>query len=168
MTLGGKDIGVTTKRAAIDTGSSLFAMPTKEADAINERLGGKKSFSGQYIIDCETLDTLPNLSLYFVGKEFTLTPQDYVLRVSSPFPQSADGVDAKSEQCVSGIMGLDIPAPAGPLWIVGDVFLRKYYTVYDLGKNRVGFAKSCANKAECRGQAEESFAASSDSEDEIF
>jgi len=25
---------------------------------------------------------------------------------------------------------------------VGDVFLRKYYTVYDLGRNAVGFAKS--------------------------
>ena len=30
----------------------------------------------------------------------------------------------------------------GPIWIIGDTFLRKYYSIYDLGKDRVGLAKS--------------------------
>lgn len=71
--LGGKNLGITTKRAAIDTGSSLFAMPVEEADAINAKLGGKKNFAGQYTVDCNTIATLPVLTLTFGGKDFELT-----------------------------------------------------------------------------------------------
>lgn len=37
---------------------------------------------------------------------------------------------------------LDMPPNLGALWIIGDSFLRKWYTVYDLGNNAVGFAES--------------------------
>ncbi|TPX32779.1 hypothetical protein SmJEL517_g04180 [Synchytrium microbalum] len=71
--MGGKSLGFTTKKAAIDTGSSLFALPTSEADAINQRIGGKKNPQGQYIVDCAAIPSLPSLDIQFGGTKFTLS-----------------------------------------------------------------------------------------------
>ncbi|KAJ1332104.1 hypothetical protein BSLG_009037 [Batrachochytrium salamandrivorans] len=128
------DLSTTTTLMDPLVGSSLFALPVAEAEAINAAIGGKKNWSGQYVVDCATVSSLPELTLQFGGHKFPLSGEDYTLKVN------AGPIGGGGDQCISGFMGLDIPAPAGPIWIVGDVFLRKYYTVYDLGNARVGFA----------------------------
>ncbi|ORZ01430.1 endopeptidase [Syncephalastrum racemosum] len=126
----GESIDLDPVGAAIDTGSSLLVVPTTLADLINQQLGAEKNWAGQYTIDCSKIPSLPEFCLTFAGKDFCLSGEDYILNVQN--------------QCISGFMGMDIPEPAGPLWIVGDVFLRKFYSVYDLGNDRVGLAKARA------------------------
>mmetsp|Transcript_15392 Transcript_15392/g.48523 ORF Transcript_15392/g.48523 Transcript_15392/m.48523 type:complete len:425 (-) Transcript_15392:10-1284(-) len=105
-------------QVAVDTGTSLLAGPSDVVHMLVSQL--------QVAEDCSNLHSLPELGFNVQGHVLTLGPEDYVA-------QSGNG-------CSLGLMALDIPPPKGPLFIFGDPFLRKYYTVYDRKNMRVGFA----------------------------
>jgi len=118
-------------KAICDSGTSLIAGPTTNMDLLNIKLGAIPSPTGAAVFpSCANLTSLPNVEIKLANTVFTLTPKDYVLK-ETILGQTA---------CLSGFMGINIPAPFGPLFILGDVFIRKYYSVFDFENSRVGFA----------------------------
>jgi len=131
MSIGGKSV-TNVQRAILDTGTSVLAGPTAEVEAIAKQIGAHPvlpfgPYKKEFIVPCSKLDKLPSLAITLGGKDFTLTASDYTLDI------------AKTE-CMFGFTGIDMPPEVGELWILGDVFLRKFYTVFDVGQRRVGIA----------------------------
>merc|ERR1712217_720540 len=114
--IGGKSI-TSVRKAIVDSGTSLLAVPTADIKKIADAVGAKQvlpipPFNKEYKIAC---------------KSYTLKKADYVLN--------------ESGQCLLGFTGLDVPAPSGPLYILGDVFMRAYYVKFDVDNKQLGFAQ---------------------------
>jgi len=105
----------------VDSGTSLITGPTEETDKINEAIGAIKFIAGEWLVRCKEIDIMPDITFVLSGKAYTLTANQYVLQIEQ------DGVT----ECISAFMGMDIPPPSGPLWILGDAFMGPYYTIFD-------------------------------------
>jgi len=121
----------TVTKVILDTGTSTLAGPVADVKNIADALGATTVVPGEeYAILCAKGPSLPDIHVGLNGVDYVLTAADYLIE------------EAGDPLCVLGILGLDIPPPSGPLWILGDVFIRRYYTIFDVANARLGFAKS--------------------------
>ncbi|KAF8076138.1 acid protease [Lyophyllum atratum] len=113
--------------AIVDTGTTLILGDSDSVNRFYAAIPGAQDASdtigaGFFTFPC---DAALDISLTFSGRAFAISADTFNLG------QASKG----SADCVGGIATVD----AG-FWIVGDVFLQNVYTVFDVGKNSVGFA----------------------------
>ena len=130
LAIDGSVVSGTSSPAAIDTGTSLWYVPTTVATAFYARLNGQSyGTQGYWSIPCATPTF--TLSAVFNNRQFEIDLGDMLLGYA----------DQSREQCVFGIVAQDAQDPNGNyIAIIGDAFLKNVYSIYDYANARVGFA----------------------------
>ncbi|XP_032898812.1 pepsin A-like [Amblyraja radiata] len=112
-------------QAIVDTGTSLLTGPSYAIGTIQRMIGASQQSNGMAIVDCRYLPRMPYVTFTINGVDFPLPPSAYVLQ----------------ESCTSGFASMSLGG-GEELWILGDVFIGEYYSIFDRGTNRVGLARA--------------------------
>jgi cathepsin D len=132
--LGDKSLGLCNEpcKAALDTGTSLLSAPSKDFRVLNS----------YFDANCRNINDFEDLVFVIDGKDYPLPPSYYIKTIT-------DGVQSRSglhedhyEECKLAFISIDEEPPYGPTWVLGDIFLSYYYSVYDRDNMAVGLAKA--------------------------
>lgn len=130
-TVNGEPCNFSDRSAIIDTGTSYALLPPDDAKAIHTLIPGAfASGSSNFMLPCNTTDSL---QLTFSGVSYDISPKDYVRPVSG-------------SKCMSAIVGRQIFGKNE--WLLGDVFLKNVYSVFDFGNSRIGFANASTSASD--------------------
>lgn len=119
----GQAVGFSGKSTTIDTGTSYILLPTADAQQLFSHIPGYYQNGEKFHIPCNTTALL---QFSFSGVQYSISPLDYVTK-------------AVGGGCVSTIVGHQ--SGDADTWLVGDVFLKNVYTVFDYDNATIGFAQ---------------------------
>ncbi|CAL8239719.1 unnamed protein product [Gadus morhua 'NCC'] len=108
-------------QAVVDTGTSLIIGPQSDITSINSAVGATSS-GNDFAVNCNGIQQMPAVVFNINGHKFRLPASTYVRQ-------------SKHHGCRSSI-----GSGGGNLWILGDVFIREYYSIFSRAKNMVGLA----------------------------
>lgn len=117
----GQACGLTGRSATIDTGTTYILIPPADAATLFGFIPGSYQSGENYIIPCDSTATL---EFEFSGVKYSISPEDYIGATSTG-------------GCVSTIVGHQSSGP--DIWLVGDVFLKNVYSVFDFDNAQIGF-----------------------------
>lgn len=135
---------IETSRAILDSGTTAIIVTRKDAAAIHAGIKGIKMMRGGYYNvtgGCSAVDDLPDMVFTINGVDYAVPPRLWTQRIPA-----RKGEDPE-KMCISAI--LPGPTTAEKGIILGDAFMRQWYTVYEKGGSgedgkgaRIGFARS--------------------------
>jgi len=117
--------GVDGCKAVLDSGTSVITTPKQYYNRL---------MSAMNINKCKTksfYNKLPDLCFKIGGDKHCLKKEDYIYKKYE---------DDNNPECNDAFLPLDLPPPKGPVWVLGDVFMRKFFVVHDRDKKRLGIA----------------------------
>lgn len=103
--------------AVIDVGASIMIVPQKQAQDIAKALGASIA---DYGMDCAKVPDLPDMIFKISASNIAIPSTDYMFRWDT--------------RCY-------ITFVDGPAWVLGDVFIADWYTIFDYENKQIGFAK---------------------------
>jgi hypothetical protein len=117
-----KTLGLKGRSAIIDSGTSWLMMPEDDAVALHKLIPGYTQDGETFTVPCASKQIV---KLSFGGVTYNVSTADFV------------GSKLSDGACSSNIIGRQ--TFGATQWLVGDVFLKNVYTVFDLDGSRVGF-----------------------------
>lgn len=134
VSVNGQNVMNKTMAAIVDTGTTLIIVPPAISKAIHSVIpGAQHDPMYGWRVPCSFGDSNSTEVITFkLGNEdFPISLNNFVRAKSSTNTGGSEAL------CYSGVAEANTP-----LIILGDTFLRSYYSVYDFGNARVGLAKS--------------------------
>ncbi|KAJ1121255.1 hypothetical protein NDU88_009371 [Pleurodeles waltl] len=105
-------------QAIVDTGTSLIAGLSPGISNIQSAIGASQNSYGEYVVNCNSISSLPDIIFTINGVQYPVPATAYINQNSC----------SSNFQDTTGV------------WILGDVFIRQYYVVFDRAANYIGLA----------------------------
>jgi hypothetical protein len=136
VSAGSQKISDSKVQVAVDSGTSIILGPQQAVQDLMKAIGASL-FQGGPFYACPDPSSLPDLVFELGGKAYHIPPSVYIL---------------DPEKCIVAIQPADLSKQSID-WILGDFFMRNFYTAFDADGSRVGFAKLRGNSGSVIGDS---------------